>query len=167
MEYAIRHSLSVHYFRRISAVVVLSLYESECDGLVGAEARFRARISVSSIDPTWVTRPSPVVQRIPERRALRRNSLESLQSRMVQVQSAVPCPYGQTSSAHPVTEHRSHAPSGREPARAESCRPTPHRGARSRQGHTGTGESKQNAPREIGFLNRLVRSTFAVGLAVF
>jgi hypothetical protein len=45
------------------------------------------------------------------------------------------------------------------PARAASCRPTPRRGARSRQGHTGTGESKQNAPQTFEYLNQLVRNT--------
>jgi hypothetical protein len=45
------------------------------------------------------------------------------------------------------------------PARAASCRPTPRRGARLRQGHTGTGESKQNAPQTPERPNLLVRNT--------
>ncbi|OBS09187.1 hypothetical protein Thpro_021515 [Acidihalobacter prosperus] len=69
-----------------------------------------------------------------------------------------PWPCGQTSNAHSVTRHRSHAPSRHEAARAASCRPTPRQSARSRQGLTGLGKQDSTSPTRPG--RRLLPLTF-------
>ena len=105
---------------------------------------FRTRISVSSFDLTSETRPSLFLC-TPKERGERKAPER-------------PCPCGQTSSVRPCTGHRRHLPSWQSLLGRRPCRPTPSRGARSRQGHTGTGESKPNALREFEILNRFVWS---------
>ena len=97
---------------------------------------FRTRIRVSSFDLTWETRPSPFLC-TPKERGERKAPER-------------PCPSGQTSSAHPGTGHRRHLPSWQSLLGRPPCRPTPCRGARSRQGLTGPERQNRTYPKRMG-----------------